>query len=63
LQDIGIAPEEILVVQPSQEGSRIVVGASVKRVTDLMSVGLPASEAVLPLTELKQMNLLDRVGI
>ena len=63
LQDIGIAPEEILLVQPTQEGSEIVSGVSVKAITGLMQAGIPASEAVLPRTELKQMSLLDRMTV
>jgi predicted ATPase len=63
LSDIGIASEEILLVQPSQEGSDIVAGAAVPQVNKLMQMGIPASQAVIPQTELKQMSLLDKIQI
>ncbi|MGH9837655.1 MAG: AAA family ATPase [Blastocatellia bacterium] len=63
LQDIGIAPEEILLVKPTREGSEVVSGVSVKEITGLMHAGIPASDAVLPRTELKQMSLLDRMTV
>jgi predicted ATPase len=63
LQDVGIAPEEILLVKPTQEGSEVVTGAAVREISELMQAGIPASDAVLPHTELQQMSLLDRVGI
>ncbi|MGH9798835.1 MAG: AAA family ATPase [Blastocatellia bacterium] len=63
LQDVGIAPEEVLLVKPTQEGSKIVAGASLRDITKLIQAGIPASDAFLPLTELKQMSLLDRVSI
>jgi predicted ATPase len=63
LQDIGIAPEEILLVHPTQEGSEIKSGVSVKEITGLMQAGIPASDAVLPRTELKPMSLLDRMTV
>ena len=64
LQDIGVAPEEVLLVTPAPkgEGSRIVVGASIKNVVKLMQAGVPASEAILPRTETRQMSLLDRLS-
>lgn len=51
LMDEGIAPEEILMVQPGGEGSEIIEGASVDDVVKLMESGIPASEAVLPRTD------------
>jgi predicted ATPase len=63
LQDVGIAPEEILLVKPTQEGSEVVTGAAVREISELMQAGIPASDAVLPHPELQQMSLLDRVSI
>jgi predicted ATPase len=63
LQDIGIAPEEILLVKPAQEGSEVISGVNVKEIMKLMQAGIPASDAVLPRTELKQMSLLDRMSV
>lgn len=63
LSDPGIASEEILLVRPTQEGSEIVTGASVPQVNQLMQMGIPASQAVIPRTELQQMSFLDQIQL
>jgi predicted ATPase len=63
LMDQGIAPEEVLLVRPTNEGSEVVVGASLRDVSRLMSAGIPASEAVLPLTNMSQLSLFETVVI
>lgn len=64
LQDVGIAPEEVLLITPSSkgEGSEIQVGANVKSIVNMMQAGIPASEAVLPRTAPKQMSFLDKLS-
>jgi hypothetical protein len=52
--DGGIAPEELLMVQPGSEGSVVIEGASVDDIVKLMESGIPASEAVLPRTDPQQ---------
>ena len=61
--DIGIAPEEVLLVQPAEEGSKVVEGASIREIVDLMQSGIPAGEAILPRTETKQMAFFDKLGL
>jgi len=63
LRDEGIAPEEILIVQPAKEGAAIISGGTHQEVVRLMQSGIAASEAVLPKTITKQMPLFDRLGI
>ena len=63
LMDIGIAPEEVLLVQPAEEGSKVVEGASIREIVDLMQSGVPAGEAILPRTETKQMAFFDKLGL
>jgi predicted ATPase len=63
LSDPGIAPEEILLLRPAREGSEIIAGAEEEEIIKLMQVGIPASEAVLPRTELTQMRLFDQQPI
>ena len=63
LMDQGIAAEEVLLVRPTNEGSEVIVGASVKDVSRLMSAGIPASEAVLPLTSMSQLSLFETADI
>ena len=57
--DPGIAAEELLMVQPADEGSEVLVGASIKEVSRLMKAGIPASEALMPRTTASQMELFD----
>ena len=59
LMDPGIASEELLLVQPADEGSEVVVGASIREVTRLMKAGIPASEALMPRTRTPQLDLFD----
>ena len=63
LSDPGITPDEVLLVQPSREGSEIVAGAAHRQICRLMEAGLNAAEAVLPHTEGKQMSLFDRLAV
>lgn len=62
LMDVGIAPEEVLLVGPAAEGSEAIVSATRKDIVRLMQSGLSASEAILPKTETRQMALFDRLG-
>ncbi len=63
LMDAGIAPEEVLLVQPASEGSEVIEGAGPGGIVKLMQSGLTASEAILPRTESRQMVLFDRLGV
>lgn len=57
LADAGIAPEEILLVGPAKEGSKVESGAKHARVSKLMRAGLLPSEAVIPETVTEGMEL------
>jgi predicted ATPase len=50
LRDEGIAPDEVLLFIPSQEGSEVRVGADVDEVRQLLEAGLTAAEVVIPHT-------------
>jgi predicted ATPase len=63
LADEGIAAEEILLVQPGQEGSKVIEGAKRADIMRLMEKGLPASEAVLPHTEVGSLPLFDELSV
>jgi predicted ATPase len=63
LMDQGISADELLLVRPTNEGSEVVVGASIKDVSRLMNAGIPASEAVLPLTGATQLPLFESADI
>jgi predicted ATPase len=51
LLDEGIAPDEILLFIPTQEGSNVRVGAEISEVRRLLQTGLPAGEVVIPYTQ------------
>ena len=63
LTDAGIAAEEVLLVQPATEGSEVIEGAGPGGIVKLMQSGLTTSEAILPITETRQMALFDRLGV
>ncbi|MBI4516328.1 MAG: AAA family ATPase [Deltaproteobacteria bacterium] len=50
LADEGIAPEEVLILTPSQEGTRISLATSDAEIQALLEGGLSIAEAVLPRT-------------
>ena len=59
LMDAGIAAEELLLIQPADEGSKVLVGALIRDVSRLMKAGIPASEALMPKTATPQLGLFD----
>lgn len=50
LGDEGIAAEEVLLVEPSQEGSRVRVAAAEPEIRELLDAGFSIAEAALPRT-------------
>jgi predicted ATPase len=50
LNDESIAPEEVLLLEPSKEGTEVSVAASHHQTKTLLSSGLPIGEVVLPRT-------------
>lgn len=50
LRDDGIAADEVLLVEPSDEGSRIRVGADIMEIRQLLETGLTVAEVVIPHT-------------
>ncbi|MEY3402024.1 MAG: hypothetical protein RLZZ86_1639, partial [Cyanobacteriota bacterium] len=49
LEDEGIGGEEILLLTPSLEGTKVTTASSIDNVRDLLEGGLSIAEAVLPL--------------
>jgi hypothetical protein len=49
LSDKGIGADEVLLLHPSAEGTRVEVGNQNPRVMALLSSGLSAADAALPL--------------
>ncbi len=46
----GIGAKEILLFEPSNEGSRVKLGADVTQIRQMLEAGIPAGEVVLPYT-------------
>jgi predicted ATPase len=63
LTDEGISSDELLLVQPGENGSRVVEGAKVAEVMRLMEKNIPASEAVIPRTQAGEITLFDQLSV
>jgi predicted ATPase len=50
LSDEGIAPEEVLILNPTKEGTSVEVAADDQQVRELLAGGLTVADAVLPRT-------------
>ena len=60
LSDTGIDAREILLLEPSAEGTEVVPVSDLEDLSRLMEAGLSAGEVVLPRTQPKQLELLSR---
>jgi len=62
LSDPGIGGEEVLLLTPSEEGTRVELASSIKEITDELEGGLTIADAALPRTvpgEIKQLDLFE----
>lgn len=50
LSDEGIAPEEVVLLEPSGDGTRVVMAVQDQQIRALLEGGLSVADAVLPLT-------------
>jgi predicted ATPase len=57
LSDKGIGGEEVLLLTPDQEGTRVEVASSVDEVRGLLDVGLSIADVALPRTRPASLNL------
>jgi predicted ATPase len=62
VSDKGIGAEEVLVLQPTKEGTRVFVGKDDLQIMKLLQEGASVAEAVLPLTEPKDSQQLELFG-
>jgi len=62
LGDEGIAPEEVLVLQPSHEGTSVTVAAADEQVRALLEGNMSVAEAVLPRTAPRGVTQLGLFG-
>ena len=62
LSDRGIGGEEVLLLTPSEEGTRVELASSIQEITDLLEGGLTVADAALPRTvpsEIPQLDLFE----
>jgi len=62
LSDEGIAPEEVLLLEPSEEGTEVRVAQEDEQVRDLLKAGATIAETVLPRTAPKRVTQLSLFG-
>jgi hypothetical protein len=61
LSDPGIDPREILLLEPSTEGTEVIPVSELEDLSRLMQAGLSAGEVVLPRTQPGQLELLSSI--
>lgn len=61
LSDPGIEPREILLLEPSGEGTEVTPVSEIEDLSRLMQAGLSAGEVVLPRTQPAQLELLSDI--
>jgi len=59
LLDKGIGGEEVLLLTPDSEGTRVEIAASIRDVRRLLEAGLSVADAVLPHTEPETVRQLE----
>jgi predicted ATPase len=59
VSDKGISGEEVILLQPTKNGTRMVVGKDDKQIRTLLEEGASAGEAVIPATEPKDARQLE----
>ncbi len=62
LSDPGIAADEVLLLRPTNEGTKVEVGIDVAEVKPLLDAGLPISEALIPHTRPSRAEQLSSFG-
>lgn len=62
LRDVGIAPDEVLILYPTSDGTKVEVSKDNAQVDNLLEAGLSVAEAVLPLTRPPQARQLSFFG-
>ena len=58
----GIAPDEVLLLRPTSDGTRVEVGKDVVEIQALLKAGLPIAEAIMPYTRPPEAEQLSIFG-
>ena len=59
LRDNGISGEEVILLNPIDEGTEVTPASSMSQIRELLKQGFTASEAILPFTKPKDINQLS----
>ena len=62
LENPGVAPDEVLLLRPTNDGTRVEVGKDVVEIQALLDGGLPIAEAIMPYTRPPQAEQLSFFG-
>lgn len=62
LSDKGISPEEVLLLEPSEEGTRVHAAASDAQIVKMMEAGLSVADAIVPRTSPRHSEQLALFG-
>ena len=62
LSDEGLAPEEVILLEPSSDGTRAVMAVQNQQIRALLEGGLTMADAVLPLTAPRDASQLALFG-
>ncbi len=62
LSSPGIAADEVLLLRPTSDGTKVDVGKDVAEVQPLLDAGLPIAEAIMPHTRPPQAEQLSFFG-
>ncbi len=62
LENPGVAPDEVLLLRPTSDGTRVEVGKDVVEIQALLDGGLPIAEAIMPYTRPPQAEQLSFFG-
>jgi predicted ATPase len=62
LSDPGIAADEVLLLRPTSEGTKVDVGIDIAEIKPLLDAGLPISEAIMPYTRPPRAAQLSSLG-
>ncbi len=58
----GIAPDEVLLLRPTSDGTKVEVGKDVVEIQALLAAGLPIAEAIMPYTRPPETEQLSFFG-
>lgn len=62
LSDESIASDEVVILEPSKEGTTVSLASEIAQVESLLAAGVPVGEAVLPRTAPRNADQLAQFG-